>query len=237
MEKDVFVAIDTTDVQKAKSWAKSTSKYLGGIKLGMEFFYSNGSEAVKEVIENTINSNCKLFLDLKFHDIPNTVAGAVRAVTQLEPDFLTVHALGGSDMIKAAVDTANSYSDSINILAVTILTSMSSNDVESVGIDKDIKTEVCKLAELALNAGAAGLVCSPLEISVLRQNFGNNFILVVPGIRPTSSKLETDDQQRTMTPKQAIQTGADFLVMGRPITRADDIEKASKEIATEIALA
>ncbi len=236
MEQGIFAAIDTNDLEKAKNLAQKISKYIFGLKLGMEFFYSHSSSGVVELI-SSLPQQPALFLDLKFHDIPNTVAGAVRAVSYLQPDFLTVHSLGGADMIRAAVEEVKSQSSNSKILAVTILTSMNEKNLISVGIKDDIKTEICRLAELSLKAGADGLVCSPLEIQIVRENFGKKFTLITPGIRPKNFNSNSDDQKRTLTAKQAIDLGANYLVVGRPITQAPCPQNAAKSLMQEIALA
>jgi orotidine-5'-phosphate decarboxylase len=221
-DNPIFCAIDTVDVDAARATAAKLSGLIGGIKLGLEFFAANGSAGVQDVMDGT---DLPLFLDLKFHDIPNTVAGAVRGIASLSPAFLTIHASGGTAMIKAAVEAAGGRS---KVLAVTLLTSLSEADMEPLGIGGKIADQVRRLADLAKEAGVDGLVCSPQEVAILRQHLGADLTLVVPGIRPAGSAA--DDQVRTLTPAQAIRAGADHLVIGRPITAAADPAAAAKAI-------
>lgn len=233
MTPKIFCAIDTTDMDTAVRLVAQTSPHLGGIKLGMEFFYRNGPDGTRRVLENAAE-NTAFFLDLKLHDIPNTVAGAVRAVAPLAPDFLTVHAGGGKNMVAAAVDAAQTHAPAMTILAVTVLTHMTAQDLQDTGANPDTETQVLRLAETALDAGAGGLVCSPLEIAALRQRFGKAPVLVVPGIRPADSSVTQDDQSRVMTPQQAFAAGADHLVIGRPVTRDPDPAAAAEQLAAAI---
>jgi orotidine-5'-phosphate decarboxylase len=222
----IFCAIDTVDVEAARATAGKLSGLLGGIKLGLEFFTANGSDGVKRVMAG---AELPLFLDLKFHDIPNTVAGAVRGISALAPAFFTIHAGGGSAMMKAAVDAAGGRS---KVLAVTILTSLSEADMEPLGIGGKVADQVKRLADLAQAAGVDGLVCSPQEVQLLRAHLGSGMKLVVPGIRPAGSAA--DDQARTLTPAQAMKAGADHLVIGRPITAAADPAEAAKAILASL---
>ncbi len=230
MKNKIFCAIDTTNIDQALSWVKEINPHIHGIKLGMEFFYTHGHSGVMRIIE-VCNSNTQLFLDLKFHDIPNTVAGAMSAVLPLRPDFLTLHAGGGKEMMTAAKNETN---DTAKILAVTILTHMTALDLQSLGFNNDLETQVCRYAEVALNAGVDGLVCSPHEISILRKEFGNEFSLIVPGIRPANSNTANDDQNRIMSPKEALDLGATYLVIGRPITKANNPAQSAQNIINEI---
>lgn len=233
MTSKIFCAIDTTDAEKAAQLVAQVSPHLGGIKLGMEFFYALGQEGVRRVLDSAAE-NSGFFLDLKLHDIPNTVSGAVKAVAPLKPDFLTVHAGGGKNMVAAAVDAAKSYAPGMTILAVTVLTHMTAQDLQQTGSSNDTEAQVLRLAETALEAGAGGLVCSPLEIAALRQRFGTAPVLMVPGIRPAENSVAQDDQSRVMSPAQAFQAGANHLVIGRPVTQAADPAAAAAEIATAI---
>lgn len=222
----IFCAIDMIDVDAARATAAKLSGLIGGIKLGLEFFTANGGEGVRRVMDG---ADLPLFLDLKFHDIPNTVAGAVRGISSLSPAFFTIHAGGGSAMMKAAVDAAGGRS---KVLAVTILTSLADSDMEPLGVGGKVADQVKRLADLAQASGVDGLVCSPQEVALLRQHLGSELALVVPGIRPAGSVA--DDQVRTLTPAEALRAGADHLVIGRPITAAADPAQAAKAILTSL---
>ena len=227
----IILAIDTSDLEIAKSWISLTSEHVSVFKLGLEFFLNFGAEGVKAVTEN---SDAKIFLDLKLHDIPNTVAHAARSAATLNPFFLTVHAIGGSAMIQAAVQAA----PQTNITAVTVLTSMTESDVDAVGFRDGALKSATRLAQLAVAAGASAIVCSPLETATIRQAIGNQPLIITPGVRPLSM-VGKDDQTRTMTPPEAIAAGANYVVIGRPITSAweptgVEITKRAREIASEI---
>jgi len=229
----IICAIDTTNIDEAKALANGLNGNVGAIKLGLEFFTAHGAKGVKEVT----SSGVPFFLDLKFHDIPNTVAGAVKAATKLGAFMITIHTLGGKEMMKAAVKAAKEEADKRGIekpivLGVTMLTSMDESDLSDIGVSGDIKSQVQRLAELAVESGLDGCVCSAHEIEAIREVTGNELTLVVPGIRPEGS--DAGDQKRVMTPKQAIKEGADYLVIGRPITQADSPFAAAKEIFESI---
>jgi orotidine-5'-phosphate decarboxylase len=216
----VFVALDTVDRGRARTLADAVRPHVGGLKLGLEFFCANGPDAVREVAGAT-----PLFLDLKLHDIPNTVAGAVRAVMPLAPAFLTLHAGGGPAMLRAAVEAA---AGAVKLLGVTVLTSLDGADLDRVGQRGPVLDQARRLAGLAREAGLAGIVCSPHEIAALRAELGSGFLLVVPGIRPAGAGA--GDQKRVMTPREALAAGADHLVIGRPITAAADPAAAARRI-------
>ena len=223
----LIVALDTPDVDRARNWASVVTPHAGLLKLGLEFFLANGADGFRAI------SGAPIFLDLKLHDIPNTVAGGVRAVLPLKPSMLTIHAAGGSAMVQAAHQAAATAGPARPmILAVTVLTSLGGGDLDATGIAGTPAEQVLRLARLAIAAGADGLVCSPLEIAMLRQALGPSIKLVVPGIRPAGSA--TGDQARTMTPAQAIEAGADWIVVGRPITGASDPAAAAADIAASI---
>ena len=227
----IILAVDTSDLDLAKSWIAHTSEHVSVFKLGLEFFLNFGQDGIRAVTEN---SDAKIFLDLKLHDIPNTVAHAAESVASLNPLFLTVHASGGSQMINAAVQAA----PRIHITAVTVLTSMSESDVKSVGFKDDALATATQMAQLALNSGARAIVCSPLETAMIRKSVGTEAIIITPGVRPVFMAGK-DDQTRTMTPSAAISAGADYVVIGRPITSAweptgVEIGKRAREISTEI---
>ncbi len=207
----IFLAIDCDDLEVALSWVKATQNSVYGFKMGLEFFATFGSEGVRRITDLT---DAELFLDLKLHDIPNTVSAATRAVSDLKPRFLTVHAAGGAAMVRAAA----SAGPNIDIAAVTILTSLSSTDLSDIGFKSNPLESAVRLAQLAVSAGARAIICSPLEISAIRTAVGADVSIITPGVRPSSSG--SDDQQRTMDPKSAISEGANYLVMGRPITSA-----------------
>lgn len=208
----IFLAIDSDDLDVATAWVQATQDFVAGFKLGLEFFAAFGSDGVKKIMDLT---DAELFLDLKLHDIPNTVAGATRAISGLRPRFLTVHASGGSAMVAAAVNAG----PEIDIAAVTILTSLNVTDLSDIGFKFSPLDAAVSLAGLAVSAGARAIVCSPHEVSAIRKAVGPNISIITPGVRPISSNL-ADDQQRTMDPKSAISAGATYLVIGRPITSA-----------------
>ncbi len=224
----LIAALDTTDPQRARRWATQVAPSCGMLKLGLEFYLANGAEGVRMIDDRPI------FLDLKLHDIPNTVAGGVRAILPLRPEFLTLHAGGGRAMIaaaRAAAETAGAARP--KLLAVTVLTSLDAEALHEVGVAGGPRQQVLRLARLALDAGADGLVCSAQEIATLRDALGPNALLVVPGIRPAGS--DAGDQARTMTPREAAEAGADWLVVGRPITAAPDPAAAAAAIAADLA--
>jgi orotidine-5'-phosphate decarboxylase len=218
----IFCAVDTVDVGVARDLTGKLTGLIGGVKLGLEFFTANGCDGVRRVMGD---SGLPLFIDLKFHDIPNTVAGAVRGISCLTPAFFTIHAGGGAAMMKAAVEAAEGRS---KVLAVTILTSLSESDMAPMGISGSVADQVRRLADLARASGVDGLVCSPHEVAMLRAHVGDGMALVVPGIRPKGSAA--DDQARTLTPAEALKVGADHLVIGRPITAAADPAAAARAI-------
>jgi orotidine-5'-phosphate decarboxylase len=211
----LIVAIDTPDAARAAALASAVAPHCGLIKLGLEFFVAHGPAGVRAI------GGRPVFLDLKLHDIPSTVAGAVRAVLPLAPRMLTLHGAGGAAMIAAARDAAEGAgADRPMLLAVTVLTSLDAAALAATGVADDPARQVVRLGRLAIAAGADGLVCSAHEVAPLRQALGAGVKLVVPGIRPAGSAA--GDQARTMTPREALAAGADFIVVGRPITGAVD---------------
>lgn len=229
----VLVALDTTSVADAVDRARAMRGAVAGVKLGLEFFNANGPAGVRQVIAEGL----PLFLDLKFHDIPNTVAGAVRAVTPLGPYMLNVHASGGTAMMRAALDAAVDTAATVGVrrplvIGVTVLTSLADDDLAAVGQQGPAGDQVRRLAALAQAAGLDGVVCAPQEIEVLRKECGRDFVLVTPGIRPAGAAV--GDQKRVMTPGEAVRRGADYLVIGRPITASSDPAAAARDIAAEI---
>ena len=224
----IALAVDTPELATAIDWVKATQDSVSVYKLGLEFFLTFGSEGVKAIKDVT---DSDIFLDLKLHDIPHTVSGAAKAVSHLSPKFLTVHASGGGAMIKAAVEA----SPTTHITGVTILTSLSDDDVNELGFENNALNSAVGLARLAVLAGAEAIVCSPLEISAIRSAVGPVPIIITPGVRPADSSA-SDDQIRTMTPKAAIELGANLVVIGRPITNSwKQGSLAMRERAAEIA--
>jgi len=226
----ILVALDTPNVDRAKAIADATAGSVGGVKLGLEFFNANGHEGVRAVV----SQGTPLFLDLKFHDIPNTVAGAIRSVVPLGPSILNVHASGGEAMLRAARTAADETAQSAGIarprlIGVTVLTSMDDSDLLAVGQRPPTVDQVVRLARLTQDCGLDGVVCSPLDIEAIRAVCGRDFVLVVPGIRPADSPA--GDQKRVTTPAAAIAAGADYLVIGRAITAAPDPAAAARAIA------
>ena len=228
-QNPIICAVDTTDVETAQSLAGKLSGKVGALKLGLEFFTANGSAGVQQIA----SAQSPVFLDLKFHDIPNTVSKAVKATSAMDTFILTVHTLGGRDMMKAASDAASDNTVKTGkrrpyVVGVTVLTSMDQNDLNGIGISVSVADQVKRLAELAQSSGLDGVVCSPLEIELIRSVCGKDFKLVVPGIRPMGS--DSGDQKRVLTPRQAVDKGADFLVIGRPITENNDPASAAQAI-------
>jgi len=220
----IFVAIDTPDVHKAAALAREVCGIAGGMKLGLEFFCANGHEGVLRVAEHGM----PIFLDLKFHDIPNTVAKAIEAIAPLAPAILTVHAAGGREMMAAAKSAAP---PATKVVAVTVLTSLDEHDLASAGVAGSPRDQVRRLADLARAAGVDGIVCSGQEVADVRSDWPDGFF-VVPGVRPAGGDL--GDQKRVVTPRQALDDGASVLVIGRPITQATDPEQAIRAIAASL---
>ena len=224
------VALDAPDLATAESWARAVAPQAGLLKVGLELFSAEGGQAVRRIAQHG-----KVFLDLKLHDIPNTVAGAVRSLAPLRPAWLTIHAAGGAAMIAAAREAAEKAggADRMKILAVTVLTSIDAATLSDTGVSGGPVQQVLRLARLAVAAGADGLVCSPREVAPLRAALGDGPALVVPGVRPAGSAA--DDQARTATPEEMAAAGADFVVVGRPITKAADPAAAAAAIARALA--
>jgi len=230
MVPSVYVAFDTTDIAKARTWAAAVAPHVAGIKLGLEFVYAQGMAGVRDLA-----GAAPLFLDLKLHDIPNTVAGGLHAVLeQITPQYINVHAGGGPEMLRRAAETvAEGSNGKTRLLAVTVLTSLDEDDLTAVGQRGPAANQALRLAELAKRQGCHGVVCSPAEVSMLRQAMGLDFDLVVPGIRPAGAGAQ--DQKRIMTPSDAMIAGATALVIGRPITAAADPAEAARAIAASLA--
>ena len=221
---DTFTAIETVDRLKGK---------VKTFKVGLELFLRGGFD----IIDKIHDRGCGVFLDLKFHDIPNTVCGAAKVAIEKEVFMYNVHTLGGFDFLKKVADFNREYAEKMGVrrpllIGVTVLTSMDNEDLRSIGIEKDVKTVVLKLAENAKKAGLDGVVCSPEEIRMIKREFGESFITVTPGIRPDWAAK--NDQKRVMTPKEARKAGTDFIVVGRPITRAEDMLEAAERVLKEL---
>jgi orotidine-5'-phosphate decarboxylase len=221
----IAVALDAPDLETAARWAGLVTPHVSTVKVGLELYLRYGPEVVASIRGA---SGVKIFLDLKLHDIPATVTGAARAVARLRPDLLTVHAAGGSEVVRAAVQGAP---DTV-VAAVTVLTSLSSADLEQIGMMGPMPDAVRRLAVLGVSAGARGLVCSPQEVAAVRAEVGPDITLITPGVRPAGSSA--DDQARTATPEQALRAGANLLVIGRPITAAPDPGAAAAAIAAPL---
>ena len=215
MKSQIILALDTKDLDTAKSWIQATNSSIKTYKFGLEFYLKFGAAGLKELANA---GDFEIFLDLKLHDIPNTVSAAVSSVADLKPKFLTIHASGGASMINAA----SAAGPSISITAVTILTSLSDSDILEIGFANSAKDSAVTLAKLAVANGARSIVCSPFEASEIRKVVGEGIEIITPGVRPVGGDL--GDQKRVMTPKEAISAGANFIVIGRPIT---DLAKVS----------
>jgi orotidine-5'-phosphate decarboxylase len=224
MSNPLFVALDTPDLTRATELAGALAQHVGGLKLGWEFFAANGPAGVEAV------GRCGLpiFLDLKLHDIPNTVAKAVAALAPLRPAVLTVHAAGGAAMLAAAKAAAPA---STKVVAVTVLTSLDDEDLRSIGVSDPSGEQVRRLAALARESGCDGIVCSGAEVAAARTSWRQGYF-VVPGVRPVCSEI--GDQKRTVTPRDALAAGASMLVVGRPITGAPDPAQAARDIAASL---
>jgi orotidine-5'-phosphate decarboxylase len=223
----IAVALDVPQLSAAVAIARDVSAEVGYVKVGLESYLRDGKSGLNEVMA-AATPGTGLFLDLKLHDIPNTVAGAARSVADLTPEILTVHAAGGPEMIAAAVHAL----PHARIAAVTILTSLSAQNLIQIGLLGSPIEAVCRLARLAVDAGASALVCSPLEVADVRAAVGPDVLLITPGVRPVEGDVA--DQQRVATPAAAIAAGADLLVIGRPITAAADPRAAARAIAASI---
>jgi orotidine-5'-phosphate decarboxylase len=231
-ERLIF-ALDVEHFAEAQKLVGLLKGHVGLFKVGKQLFTHSGPK----VIDMIRNKGEKVFLDLKFHDIPNTVAKAGEEATKLGSTMFTVHSMGGYEMMKGAVESSRNTAKQLNtpkpfILAVTILTSMDEAILEEVGIKTPLEEQVVRLARLAKRAGVSGVVASPREISLIRDYCGLDFLIVTPGVRPASTAK--DDQKRTLTPGEAIRAGANYIVVGRPIKEADNPVRAADEIVEEI---
>ena len=224
----VFVALDTPSFDRASELARALKPFVGGVKLGLEFYGAKGPERVRAVVATGI----PVFLDLKLHDIPNTVSGAMKALAPLGAAIVNVHASGGAAMMRAAAEAARSSERRAKIIAVTVLTSLEDRDLPEIGLSGSALAQAVRLATLAKQSGLDGVVCSPHEIAAVRAACGSGFLIVTPGVRPAGG--EFGDQKRVMTPLQVVEAGADILVIGRPITAAPDPVQAARQIAAEL---
>jgi orotidine-5'-phosphate decarboxylase len=231
LQNPVFVALDTPDLTRALALAEAVKPHVGGLKVGLEFITALGPEGISRIV----SLGLPVFADVKFHDIPNTVAGAARALGECGAEIFNVHAAGGTAMMRAAREAADKFHPRPKVIAVTVLTSLADSDLEAVGQEASATAQVTRLAKLARASGLDGVVCSPKEIALVRAACGPDFLIVTPGVRPAGAAL--GDQHRVMTPGDAVRAGADILVIGRPITAAPDPAEAARAIAEEVALA
>ena len=224
----IFCAIDTSNIETATNLVSRIKPHIGGIKLGLEFFTSCGISGCHTMKEFDL----PVFIDLKLHDIPNTVASALRGIFSLEPEYTTLHISGGSEMLKSSVSLKNELQSKTNLLGVTILTSFNDNTIEELGFGSSVKHSIEQLTSIAHESGLDGIVCSPQEVKHIKETYKNKLKLIVPGIR--SSNNVNNDQKRTLSAKEAISAGADILVVGRPITKAKDPAESAKKLLQEI---
>ena len=232
-DKLIF-ALDAAGIEEALSWIELLSGHVGMFKVGKELFTAVGPKIIESIKQN----GQKVFLDLKFHDIPNTVARAAEAAVKADVDMFNVHAMGGSKMIRETVSATCACADKLGkarpiILAVTVLTSLNNDDIVEIGFGKNTNELVLHLAKMAQRAGASGVVSSAQDIAVLRANLDDKFVIVTPGIRGTGEEVK-DDQKRTLSAYEAIKAGADYIVVGRPIRKAEDPLAACLQISQEI---
>lgn len=233
MKEKLVLALDVKTIEEAEKIVVELKDYVGVFKVGKELFTAEGPEVFKMIKKH----NGKIFADLKYHDIPNTVANAARVLVRHGVEIFNVHACGGSEMIRKTAEAIEDEAKKLNIkkpefLAVTVLTSLSDEDLKEIKISMTAKEYVLELATLAKNSGADGVVCSPWEIEMLKEKLGEKFITLTPGIRPVWS--EKGDQKRIMTPKQAVEKGTDYIVIGRPIRTAENRVEAAKKVLEEM---
>ena len=233
MRNPIILALDVATSEQALPLARQLAPLLGAIKIGSELFTASGPEIVRQMRDLGLN----VFLDLKFHDIPNTVSKAVASAVQLDVQMLTIHTGGGSEMMKAAELSAKENAAKLGknpplVLGVTILTSLEEADLPQIGFGGNAVENAVRLARLSQAAGLRGVVASPLEIAPIREACGSELVILTPGIRPAGS--DAGDQRRTMTPREAIRAGADYIVVGRPITGAADARSAARRILDEM---
>ena len=224
----IFCAIDTSNIETATNLVSQIKPHIGGIKLGLEFFTSCGISGCHTMKEFDL----PMFIDLKLHDIPNTVASALRGIFSLEPEYTTLHISGGSEMLKSSVSLKNELRSKTNLLGVTILTSFDDNTIEELGFGSSVKHSIEQLTSIAHESGLDGIVCSPHEVKYIKETYKNKLKLIVPGIR--SGNNVNNDQKRTLSAKEAISAGADIIVVGRPITKAKDPAESAQKLLQEI---
>lgn len=225
MSCPIYLAVDTPDMEEANALVSKVRNHVGGIKLGLEFFSANGPAGVHEMGKHGL----PIFLDLKLHDIPNTVAKAVQALRPLEPAILTIHAAGGRAMMEDAKAAAGMNT---KVVAITVLTSLDQDDLGAIGVKGSTPAEqVTRLAALAKEAGLDGIVCSGNEVEIVRKTWKDGYF-IVPGVRPVNSAA--GDQKRTVTPADAMARGASIIVVGRPISKAEDPDQAARAIAATL---
>ena len=222
LHNPLFIAIDTSELQKAKTIINDILPFIGGIKVGLEFFTSLGTKGIEEIKKY----NKPIFIDLKLYDIPNTCEKALKNILKLEPEYTTLHISGGRKMLERCVDQRIRTNSSTKLIGVTMLTSFDDKEINEIGINKSVIENVDVLSKLAESCNLDGIVCSPHEISNIKNKY--NLEVIVPGIR--TNDIKTDDQKRTLTGKQAVEAGADILVIGRPITQADNPAEAARAI-------
>ncbi|MCP4348589.1 MAG: orotidine-5'-phosphate decarboxylase [Desulfobacterales bacterium] len=231
-EDYIIFSLDVPSPEEAKHYVRLLSDYVGMFKIGLELFIRSGPELI-EFIRNSCEA--KVFLDLKLHDIPATVSRAMKCIADTGVTFVTVHCGESMKMLEAAVSGSNGR---VGVLGVTVLTSISDRDIHEAGFKEEFVSDLSKLvikrAVMARDAGCAGIVCSGLEVEMIKKKLGSNFIAVTPGIRPLRENMEKDDQQRVTTPARAVINGSDYLVIGRPIRDATDPKEAAIQIAKEI---
>ncbi len=225
MRDRLIVALDVGNASAAQVLVQRIGEAAGIYKVGLQLFAAEGPGIVRDLV----HSGRRVFLDLKLHDIPNTVSHAVKAAVQMGAHMITVHATGGSAMLRAAADAAG---EGVTVLAVTVLTSLTDEDLHDTGISGRVRDQAVRMAALAQNAGCKGIVTSPLEASALRKALGENFTIVTPGVRPAGS--DRNDQSRTATPAEALESGASHIVVGRPVTHAADPAQAANAIIAEM---
>lgn len=235
MRNPIILALDVPDLESARKLIRELAPVVGAFKVGKELFVATGPELIREIRA----TGASVFLDLKFHDIPNTVAKAVASAVRLDVQMLTVHTSGGHEMLAAAEQAAQqtalqSGREAPLVLGVTVLTSMDNDNLAEIGVSANIGQQVERLAMLAARSGLRGLVCSPLEIAALRQIIPAKMQLVTPGIRPGGGGGDGDDQKRTLSPREAMEAGASWLVIGRPIYKAANPRKAAEEILASL---
>ncbi|MCD4788079.1 MAG: orotidine-5'-phosphate decarboxylase [Desulfobacterales bacterium] len=231
--KDYIVfSLDVPSLKKAEQYIELLSEYVGMFKVGLELFISSGPDIIKII---KTSGKAKIFLDLKLHDIPATVSRAMASIADLGVDFATVHCGENKKMLEAAVAGS---AGKVGVVGVTVLTSVSGEDIDAAGFRSEFSSDISRLvmnrAKMAKDAGCAGIVCSGLEVKMIKENFGKGFIALTPGIRPSWEGMNKDDQRRITTPAQAIENGSDYLIIGRPIRDAKNPKEAAIHIAEEI---